>query len=392
MIIDGQLDRFRERLLAEHASSRTIESYSDCARTFIVFLETHHPGLAKFQQVSRDVALDYQRHLQGRRKRDGQSLSTRTLAVHIKALRRFFAFLGSEDTTLRNPFATLAMPREGRPLPRPILSQHEVLELLHNMKGSDPVGLRNLAIVELLYSCGLRTIELCRLRTADLDLQEQTATILYGKGNKDRIVPIGMQASRAVRHYLDAARHHMLKEAREDPGFLFLSQRGNAFDRSSLNKCVMRAVSRLLLTPRRISGYTFRHSIASHLLANGADVTYIARLLGHESIRTTQRYLRLDIGDLTTMHHLYHPRERCQTDRCRAVPRTRWLARSSRGLRTGDSMVDTSRGAAYTLCPWSRTRTRKRSSASTRKLRWPAAASRRGFCGLSSSDPNRFWE
>ncbi len=310
MTMDQYVDSFREHLQAEHASPRTVENYCDCARAFAAFLRASYPRRITFQRVSHDVAVDYQRHLQGRKRRDGRPLSSRTHAAHIKALRKLFGFLLSESAVLHNPFASLPMPREGRQLPRNILSQDEVVELLRNMKDRGPVGLRNRAIVELLYACGMRTSELCNLRVGDVDLKDQTATIVHGKGDKTRIVPIGQYASHFVGQYLASGRRHMLRWRREDPGVLFLSQRGNPFDRSSLNKCVLRAVARSLPSGKPISAYTFRHSTASHLLANDVDVSYIAKLLGHESLRTTQRYLRLEIGDLKRMHSLCHPRER----------------------------------------------------------------------------------
>jgi site-specific recombinase XerD len=313
MTLDDYIDRFREHLEITHASPRTVETYCGCARTFVAFLRRSYPRTTGFQRVSRDVALDYQRYLQNRKNRSGRPLSTRSHAAYIKALRKLFAFLLSESVVLHNPFASLTMPREGRPLPRNILSQEEVVELLRNMKARDPVGIRNRAIVELFYACGMRTSELCSLLVGDVDLQDQTAIIVHGKGDKTRIVPIGQYASYFVGEYLVRGRRHMLRGTKEDPGFLFLSQRGNRFDRSTLNKCV-------LPKHKGISGYTFRHSLASHLLANDVDVTYIAKLLGHESLRTTQRYLRLEIGDLKRMHGLYHPRERTQRPETTVVP------------------------------------------------------------------------
>jgi site-specific recombinase XerD len=241
--------------------------------------------------------------------------------VHIKALRKLFGFLLAENLVLHNPFMSLTLPREGRPLPRNILSQEEVVELLRNMKARDPVGIRNRAIVEVLYACGMRTSELCSLRVGDVDLREQTATIVHGKGDKARIVPIGQYASHFVEQYLAKGRQRMLGGRKEDPGFLFLSQRGNPFDRSSLNKCVLHAVARFLPERKPLSAYCFRHGVASHLLANEVDVTYIAKLLGHESLRTTQRYLRLEIGDLKRMHSRYHPREQAPRPEPAAVPK-----------------------------------------------------------------------
>ena len=135
-------------------------------------------------------------------------------------------------------------------------------------------------------------------------------TILKGKGGKPRVVPIGQYATYYLQRYLDKGRKYMLKGKREDPGFLFLSQRGHPFNKTTINKCVMRSVARKLGTKKYLSCYTMRHSVATHLLANHVDITYIARLLGHSSLRTTQRYVHVEIGDLKKMHSQYHPRER----------------------------------------------------------------------------------
>jgi len=178
------------------------------------------------------------------------------------------------------------------------------------MKLTDPVSIRNRSIVELFYGCGIRTTELCQLKVQDVDLKEQTATILKGKGNKFRIVPMGQYATHYIQLYLEKARKYMLKGKRNDPGYLFLSQRGNPFNNTTINKSVMRSVAKKLENKKYLSCYSMRHSVATHLLANNLDITYIAKLLGHSSLKTTQRYLRVEIGDLKKMHSLYHPRER----------------------------------------------------------------------------------
>jgi site-specific recombinase XerD len=195
-------------------------------------------------------------------------------------------------------------------LTRNVLSEKEVLCVLDTLRGNDPGFIRNRAIVELFYGCGLRTTELCQLKVQDVDFQEQTITIQKGKGGKLRVVPIGQYAAHYLQRYLDKGRKYMLKGKREDPGFLFLSQRGHPFNKTTINKCVMRQVARGLSTKKYLSCYTMRHSVATHLLANHVDITYIARLLGHASLRTTQRYAHVEIGDLKKMHSLYHPRER----------------------------------------------------------------------------------
>lgn len=163
--------------------------------------------------------------------------------------------------------------------------------------------------MELFYACGLRTSELCDLKIGEVDLKEQTVTIVRGKGGRSRIAPIGQYAAHYVELYLSRARKYMLAGRRDDPGNLFLSGRGNPFDRSSINKTVMRSVGRTLADSKRVSAYTFRHSVATHLLANGLDVVHIAELLGHRSLRTTQRYLTIEIADLKRLHARLHPRE-----------------------------------------------------------------------------------
>ena len=171
------------------------------------------------------------------------------------------------------------------------------------------MSIRNRAILELFYACGMRTSKLCNLKVGDVDLKEQTGVVIIGKGGKSRLLPIGQYAARYIDQYLQKARRYMLKNTWVDPGNLFLSGRGNPFNRSTINKTVMKSVTRNVNLKKHISAYSFRHGVATHLLANGVDVAYISRLLGHESLNTTQRYLKVEIGDLKKMHSLYHPRE-----------------------------------------------------------------------------------
>ncbi len=143
-----------------------------------------------------------------------------------------------------------------------------------------------------------------------MDLKEQTLAIVRGKGNKSRIVPIGQYACYYIQLYLEKTRKYMLKGRRADPGYLFLTQRGNPFNNTTINRSVMRNVSRMLDKKKHLSCYSFRRATASHLLAGNVDIAYIAKLLGHSSLKTTQRYLKVEIRDLKKMHSLYHPRER----------------------------------------------------------------------------------
>ena len=204
----------------------------------------------------------------------------------------------------------LEFPKEEQKLTRNVLSGDEVSMLLEHVKPIGPEGRRNRAIVELLYACGIRTTELCRLRVADVDLKEQTVTIMKGKGGRSRVVPIGQYASHYIAEYLRHGRRHFLRERADDPGLLFLSGWGNPFNASTINRSVMWKIAADARLKKDLTCYTFRHSVATHLLRNDANVMYIAKLLGHASLKTTQKYLRVEIGDLKRVHSLYHPRER----------------------------------------------------------------------------------
>ena len=224
-------------------------------------------------------------------------------------VRAFFSFLVKQDYLLKNPASFITLPKEEYRIVRNILTEKEVFSLLSKMKLTDPISIRDRAIMELAYACGLRTTELCNLKIQDVDLKEQTIIIIKGKGNKSRIVPIGQYASYYIQVYLEKSRKYMLKGKHTDKGYLFLTVNGNPFTIATINKSVMGNVSKKIDTNKHITFYTFRRTIASHLLSEHVDITYIAKLLGHASLRTTQRYLRVEIGDLKKMHSLYHPRE-----------------------------------------------------------------------------------
>ena len=310
MRFEKHVNTFKEYLEEHNYSDRTVETYNHNIEKFLHFLEKYYPRINSLEKVTKEIVLDYQKYLVNYRNRKGESLSNQTQILKLIVIRLFFSFLLKYDLILKNPASSLTLPREEHKITRNILTENEVLSLLENLKLTDPVSIRNRAIVELFYGCGVRTTELCNLKVHDVDLKEQTVIIVKGKGNKSRVVPIGQYASYYIQLYLEKARKYMLKGKRNDPGYLFLSQRGNPFNNTTINKSVMRSIAKKLDKKKYLSCYSFRRSIASHLLAGNVDITYIAKLLGHSSLRTTQRYLRVEIGDLKKMHSIYHPRER----------------------------------------------------------------------------------
>ncbi|MBW8002985.1 MAG: tyrosine-type recombinase/integrase [Planctomycetes bacterium] len=310
MRFEKYFNAFKEHLEERNLAERTVETYCYNTKRFFHFLEKYYPRIKSLEKVTKDIALDYQKYLRSYKNRKGDPLSSKTRILRLIIIRKFFSFLVKQDLILKNPASSITLPKEEQRLTRNILTQKEMLGLLENMKLTDPVSIRNRAIIELFYGCGIRTTEICQLKIQDVDLKEQTATIVKGKGNKFRIVPMGQYATHYIQLYLEKARKYMLKGKRNDHGYLFLSQRGNPFNNTTINKSVMRSVAKKLENKKYLSCYSMRHSIATHLLANNMDITYIAKLLGHSSLRTTQRYLRVEIGDLKKMHSLYHPRER----------------------------------------------------------------------------------
>ncbi|HEA64737.1 MAG TPA: hypothetical protein ENI02_01165 [Candidatus Aminicenantes bacterium] len=246
------------------------------------------------EKITKDIILDYQTYLTHYRTKGNEPLSNKTQNLKLNALRKFFVFLIKKDLILKDPTTVLAFQKEEQRLTRNILSEKEVFKLLENLKPREPIGIRNRAIIELFYACGIRTSELCTLKVQDVDLKEQTVTIVKGKGNKSRVVPIGQYATYYIELYLKKARKHMLKGKKADLGYLFLSQRGNPFNRTTINKCVIGSILRKGLIEKSISCYSMRHSIATHLLRNRVDIMYIALQSFSEMIKLKYEGERVD--------------------------------------------------------------------------------------------------
>ena len=309
MTIDQAIEEFREHLETAGFSPRTVEAYDRHAGEFISFLKRYYPRLAEPMEVTCEVIEDYQQYVRERATRDGRPIANTTVRLKLTAVKQLFAYLVTADRVLKDPTSVIVSPKEEQQLIRNVISEAEVAELLKRIEPREPVSTRNRAILELFYACGIRTSELCDLKVGDTDLAEQTVTIVRGKGGKSRVLPIGQYATHYIALYLKRARRHFLRGKKSDPNNVFLTSRGTPFNRQTINRTVMGSVNRLSGSKTHITAYTFRHSVATHLIANHVDVTYVARLLGHESLETTKKYLRIEIGDLKKMHAMYHPRE-----------------------------------------------------------------------------------
>jgi integrase/recombinase XerD len=227
--------------------------------------------------------------------------------VHRKTacLRSFYRHLRREGVRDSDPTATITGPRRGRKLPR-VLSRDEVGKLLAAPRGTQPASLRDRALLELMYACGLRASEAIGLELSDIDVEEQVLRA-RGKGSKERVVPIGRQAVDAVRIYLERGRPALVKN-RPEP-HLFVNFRGGPLTRQGLYKIVRRHAAAVGLEDR-MSPHTLRHTFATHLLAGGCDLRSVQEMLGHADVATTQLYTHLSSDRLKDVYFKAHPRAR----------------------------------------------------------------------------------
>ena len=231
-------------------------------------------------------------------------VNARSQARLISGLKSFFNYLVFEDYRDTNPMELIEAPKIGRKLPD-TLSLEEIDNIIAHIDLSTPEGERNRAIIETLYGCGLRVSELVQLTLSNLFFKEGFISVT-GKGDKQRFVPIGEITQKYITIYTDEIRNHLqIQKGHEDT--LFLNRRGRQLTRAMIFTIVKRLVEKAGIH-KNISPHTFRHSFATHLLENGADLRAIQLMLGHESITTTEIYMHVDKSHLTEVMNTFHPR------------------------------------------------------------------------------------
>jgi integrase/recombinase XerD len=235
------------------------------------------------------------------RKRGG--LSASSIKLIVVALKIFFRFLVAKNRVDRNPTEALALPRIERYLPE-TLNELQTEQLIENIDAKAPFGLRDRAILELLYASGLRISELANARLENFDAEERILRVT-GKGNKTRLVPVGRRASEALAAYLAMERPKLIKS--RSGSEIFLSTRGTKLTTTRIWQIVKR-IGRHSGVEKNIYPHLLRHSFATHLLSNGADLRIIQEMLGHSDISTTQIYTHVDQQRLKAVHRQFHPR------------------------------------------------------------------------------------
>jgi integrase/recombinase XerD len=294
---DPLLDAWIGFLRAErNASPKTIEAYANDVK---LWLEDVHRQKLELAAVSREQVIEHLARLQGR------DLGPRSRARHLAALRGFHRFLVDEKLAPNDPTEDLDTPRHSRKLPV-YLTLPEVEALLGAPDESSMAGQRDRAMLEVLYATGLRVSELIKLSMQDLNLHDGFL-IAFGKGRKERVVPLGRQAIAKVQQYLSNARGGMLKGRSSKA--LFVTPRGSGFSRMGFWKLIRRhAVTAGITKP--LSPHKLRHSFATHLVERGADLRAVQQMLGHADLATTQIYTHVNSTRLRGVYDAAHPRGR----------------------------------------------------------------------------------
>lgn len=249
----------------------------------------------------------YQLALARVRRRDGRPLAVGTQALVLTALKRFGRWLVRGGHLPVDPAEGLALPRRPQRLPRVVLTASESERVLAGPDTRRRLGLRDRAILETFYSTGIRRLELIRLRQADLEVERGVVLIREGKGRRDRVVPIGARALGWIHRYLAEARPALAPVP--DSGILFLTSRGNRIRENRLSELI-RGYIRAAALGKEGSCHVFRHTMATLLLENGADIRVVQEILGHASLATTALYTHVAIGRIKQVHSATHPAER----------------------------------------------------------------------------------
>lgn len=287
-----QVDAFIEYLCVEkHASIHTIKSYRSDIEQFFSYTAS---------EPEKVVISDIRRYMTQLR----LTVSKRSVTRKLSALRAFYKFLLREELVVNNPFVAVRSPKMDKKLPQ-FMDEQEIIRLLELPDRTEPLGLRDSAILELLYSSGLRVSELVALRIVSIQDGE---LLVLGKGSKERIVPVNDTAVKRIDEYLKFSRGKLIAHTGVKPhNYLFVNYRGNALSDRSVRR-VLEKYTAIFAKERNISPHTVRHTFATHLLNHGADLRTVQELLGHANLSTTQIYTHVTTERLLAVYNSKHPR------------------------------------------------------------------------------------
>jgi len=293
-------DYFQDYLIMlrveRNVSANTIDAYRRDLKQYLGYI-IDDMEIKSLYNISSDNIRDYIRNL------NNQGLSPKSIARIISSIRSYHNFLSSEQIIKENPALNLDTPKIPKKLPL-VLSEKEISDIIKAIDDAYQFAKRDKAIIEMLYSCGIRVSELCDLETSNLIIDDDLIRVM-GKGSKERLLPIGGRAKRLLNDYLIHSRHKLIKKT--SSSFVFVSRNGKRLTRAMINN-ILKKWSLNSGIKKPISPHTLRHSFATHLLEGGADLRFVQALLGHSDITTTQIYTHLDKHHIKQVYKSHHPR------------------------------------------------------------------------------------
>lgn len=299
----AMMEQFFEWMRVKNYSERTIEVRKVYLGYFINWCADR--GIVQPSEVTKPIIERYQRYMYHYRKRNGDPLSFRSQHGRVVPIRAWFKWLTRNNFILYNPASEIELPKLEHRLPRHVLTQSEAEQVVNVPNVTMPTGIRDRAILETLYSTGIRRMELVGLRLYDIDADRGTIIVRQGKGRKDRMIPIGDRAMTWIERYLTEVRPSLLVgDAAGDT--VFLNNGGQPFTPNALTLSVRTYVDAADIG-KRGSCHLFRHTMATLMLENGADVRYIQAMLGHAKLETTAIYTQVSIRKLKEIHTATHP-------------------------------------------------------------------------------------
>lgn len=301
--MEDKMEAFLEWLAVRNYSERTIHNHR---RSLSIFFEwCKERELFNPSEITRPVLERYQQYLfHYRNAKTGKPISFRSQGTRLSSVRSYFKWLARMNYILFNPAADLELPRGERRLPKHVLTKEEAEKIMNQTNVKDPLGIRDRAILETFYSTGIRRTELTKLNLYDLDKERGTLMIRQGKGKKDRVIPVGERAQMWIEKYMHDVRPTLVVPP--DDGVLFLTGAGKPFVPKRLGELVHNYVADAKIG-KEGSCHLFRHTMATLMLENGADIRYIQQMLGHENLETTEVYTQVSIGKLKEIHTQTHP-------------------------------------------------------------------------------------
>ncbi|HAM52438.1 MAG TPA: site-specific tyrosine recombinase XerD [Nitrospiraceae bacterium] len=307
--LNDLLFAFIQHMKARNYAKATLTGYSRCLRQFIEYLRDNDITDAK--RVTRDTLAFYQATLMELKAAGTNTIAT--VSIKIRAIKRFFEYMESSNHILINPAEHIKEPKKETRLPRAVLTEEEARKVLEAPNLSTLTGIRDRTIMEVFYGTGIRLEELVKLTIFDCDLQGGLLRVNKGKFMKDRVVPLGRHAVRFLKEYITRIRPLHTKNNKAIRS-LFVSQSGHPITWQVIGKMVSR-YGRQAKIQKRVTPHIFRHTFATQLVKNGADITAVRKMLGHSHLSVTQIYTRVAAIDVKKTHRQSHPREKDKTDR-----------------------------------------------------------------------------